>query len=112
MQDETQGTMEEQLQTLYAERVWMADEIGCCDAESVVDMVRSLEGQLNDLYRTYGSMPASSNATAQLLSHVQELSQHLDGMYSEKSVTFAIENEQPVIKATWKETIKQQGDAQ
>ncbi len=112
MQEEAQGTMEDQLQTVYAEKEWLAQEIGVCDAESIVDMVRNLEGQLHDLYKTYGSVPPVSNqATLQLLNTVQELSQHLDGMYSEKTVTFAIENEQPVIRATWKETHPQQGDA-
>lgn len=112
MQEEAQGTIEDQLQTLYAEREWLAQEIGCCDAESVVDMIRNMECQLQDLYHTYGSVPPVSNqSTMQLLNTVQELSQHLDGLYSEKSVTFAIENDQPVIRATWKESQTQQGDA-
>jgi hypothetical protein len=52
----------------------------------------------------------SNHETLQLLNYVQELSQHLDQMYTEKSVTFSIEDEKPVIKATWKETLNNQGD--
>lgn len=113
MNDATNGTIEEQLETLYAEREWLSQELGCCDAESIVDMVRNLEGQLVDLYKTYGSSgPVSSNATLQLLNHVQELSQHLDQLYSEKTVEFRIEDDRPIIRATWKETQGTQGDAQ
>lgn len=114
MNDANTGTVEEQLELLYGEREWLAQELGCCDAEGIVDMVRNLEGQLVDLYKTYGSAaPVSSAGTLQLLNYVQELSQHLDQMYSEKSVTFHIEDDKPVIKATWKEvTNNTQGDAQ
>lgn len=113
MNDATQGTIEDQLETLYGEREWLAQELGCCDAESIVDMVRNLESQLVDLYKTYGSSaPVSSAATMQLLNHVQELSSQLDGMYSEKSVTFQIEDDKPVLKATWKQVTNQnEGDS-
>lgn len=105
-----QGTLDEQLDAIYAEREWLSKELGCCDAESIVEMVRSLENQLNDLYQSYGSAaPVGSNATLQLLNYVQELSQHLDGMYSEKSVSFQIENDQPVVKATWREVNNHEG---
>lgn len=108
----TNGTIEDQLDVLYAEREWLSGELGVADAEDVVKMVRNLEMQLCDLYRIHGSVaPLSNNATLQLLTYVQELSQHLDGMYSEKSVEFHIEDDKPVLKASWKEILNE-GDAQ
>lgn len=112
MNDST-DSMHEQLEALYAEREWLSQELGCCDAEGVVSMVRSLEGQLADLYQQYGTTsPVSDAQTAQLINYVTELSQHLDGMFQEKSVTFSMENERPTIRATWKETLCNQGDKQ
>lgn len=111
---EHNGTMEEQLQALYSEREWLAQELGCADAESIIDMVRNMEFQLSDMYKTFGSMPAVSNSqTLQLLQQVQELSQHLDSMYSEKSVTFTIEEDKPVLRANWKQSnTTSEGDQQ
>jgi hypothetical protein len=110
--NDTTDSMHEQLEALYAEREWLSQELGCCDAESVVSMVRSLEAQLADMYHNYGSnAPVSDASTAQLLNYVTELSQHLDSMFTEKSVTFSVENDKPVIRATWKETLCQ-GDKQ
>lgn len=110
---EHNGTMEEQLQAIYAEREWLAQELGCSDAESVVEMVRNMEFQLSDMYKTFGSMPAVSNSqTLQLLQQVQELGQHLDTMYSEKSVSFTIEDDKPVLRANWKQCNTNEGDQQ
>ena len=39
-----------QLESLYEERAYLAQEIGVSDARDIVAMVRSLEAQLNDLY--------------------------------------------------------------
>lgn len=110
--EQTTGSIEEQLDMLYAEREWLTQELGVPDAEGIVDMVRNLEAQLCDFYRQFGGRaPVSNHETLQLLNYVQELSQHLDEMYSEKSVTFSIEDDKPVIKATWKE-VTNQGDTQ
>lgn len=43
-------SMDEQLNSLYAERDFMAQEIGISDGHGIVEMVRSLEAQLVDLY--------------------------------------------------------------
>ena len=114
MNEVTNGTMEDQLEALYAERDWLQQEIGASDAESIVDMVRSLESQLNDLYQTYGNLPATGNpATFQLLQTVQELSQHVESQYPTKTVTFELAGDKPVIKAEWKaSTQNTQGDNQ
>ncbi|MDX2116338.1 MAG: hypothetical protein SFZ24_12070 [Planctomycetota bacterium] len=96
---------QQQLEALYAERELLAEELGVTDAEGVIMMVRNFEAQLADLYRTYGNkMSMGDPATMQLLAHVQELSHTLDGMYSEKSLTFELDGDKPVLKATWKET--------
>jgi hypothetical protein len=106
--EQATGSLEEQLELLYAEREWINQELGCPDAESVVDMVRSLEAQLQDFYKTYGGrMPVDSGPTAQLLSYVDELSRHLDTTFSEKCITFHMEDDKPVLRATWKETLNQ-----
>lgn len=109
--NETVDNLEEQLQALYAEREVLADELGVMDAEDVIGMVRNLEAQLADLYKTYGNRaPVGDVGMMQLLAHVQELSQTLDDMYTEKTITFELDGDKPVLKATWKETF-QQGDA-
>ena len=46
-----------QLESLYEERAFLAQEIGISDARDIVAMVRSLEAQLNDLYAQVDSKP-------------------------------------------------------
>lgn len=101
---------EQQLEELYAERELLGTELGVADADGVIAMVRNLEAQLADLYRTYGNkVPMGDASTMQLLQYVEELSHSLDEMYSEKSITFELDGDKPVLKATWKET-SNQGD--
>lgn len=104
MQDQSNGTIQDQLEMLYAEREWLSQELGCCDAESIVDMVRSLEGQLCEIYRANEGRPAVEDVnTQQLLNYVHDLSQALDGLYAEKNITLQIEDDKPVLRATWKQ---------
>ena len=46
-----------QLESLYEERAFLAQEIGISDARDIVAMVRSLEAQLNDLYAQVDGKP-------------------------------------------------------
>lgn len=48
--DVERGGMLDQLERLYAERELLAKEIGVCDAEGILKLIRSLEMQLCDLY--------------------------------------------------------------
>jgi hypothetical protein len=103
--DESLESLEQQLHAIYAERQLLSEELGVMDAEEVILMVRNLEAQLADLYQTYGHRaPMSNTGTMQLLTCVQELSQTLDDLYSEKSITFELDGDRPILKATWKET--------
>jgi len=112
MMDNNDGCIQEQLETLYAEREWLAAETGCYDAEDVVNMIRNLEAQVCDFVGTYGNRTPVSDATVgQLLTYVQELSGQLDGMFSEKSVTFEMIDDKPVVRASWKETNNNHGNA-
>lgn len=53
MADKTvDGSMEAQLIALYAQRERLAQELGTSDPAAIVKMVRSLEEQLEDLYRS------------------------------------------------------------
>lgn len=45
------GSMEAQLIALYAQRERLAQELGTADPAAIVKMVRSLEEQLEDLYK-------------------------------------------------------------
>lgn len=111
MMDATDGALQEQLEALYAEREWLAAETGCYDAEDVVNMIRNLEAQVCDFVATYGSRtPVSDASVGQLLTYVQELSGQLDGMFSEKTVTFEMHDDKPVVRASWKEVIHNNGN--
>ncbi len=45
------GGLEAQLNLLYADRERLESELGTSDPDELVEMVRSLEAQLQDLYR-------------------------------------------------------------
>jgi 23S rRNA U2552 (ribose-2'-O)-methylase RlmE/FtsJ len=102
----TVESFEAQLEALYAEREMLASELGCCDAEGIIDMMQNLEAQLCDMYDRFGGVKqVDTSASMQLLSHVQDLSEQLDGLYSERSLTFTVENGEPVLKAIWTENL-------
>jgi hypothetical protein len=44
------GTLEAQLQDLYAQRQELQRALGTADSRAIIAMVRSLEAQLRDLY--------------------------------------------------------------
>jgi len=102
--DPTLESLQQQLEALYAEREWLNNQLGTFDAESVVTMLQSLEAQLADMYKRYGSStsPELANASS-LLAQIEELSGKLDEKYSEKSVVFEIHDNKPVLKAVWTE---------
>lgn len=45
------GDMESQLNALYSEREKLHQALGTADADKIIELVRSLEEQLVDLYR-------------------------------------------------------------
>jgi len=55
-----QGDMESQLRSLYAERERLHQALGTADAELIIELVRSLEEQLLDLYREKAAATAAS----------------------------------------------------
>ena len=91
--DPTLESLQQQLEALYAEREWLNNQLGTFDAESVVTMMQSLEAQLADMYKRYGSTTTP------------ELASKLDEKYSEKSVVFEIHDNKPVLKAVWTERL-------
>lgn len=105
-------SLENQLKALYQEREALEDRFGTSSAEGIAQMVESLESQLRDFYDRFGSNPGFDDAESiMMLARIKELSQTLDPMYSQKSVTFHIENDKPVLRAEWTEAIHQ-GDSQ
>ncbi|MEO0629408.1 MAG: hypothetical protein AAFY46_01605 [Planctomycetota bacterium] len=105
-------SLEEQLKALYHERECLTERFGISSADELVQMVESLESQLNDFYDRYGSFSTFGDAeSAMMLARIKELSSQLDPMYSTKTVRFSIENDKPVLRAEWTEAI-QQGDDQ
>lgn len=102
--DPTLESLHQQLEALYAEREWLNEQLGTTDAETVVTMVMSLEAQLADFYNKFGgNVSQELTDIAPLLSQIEELSQRLDGSYSEKSVVFEIQDNKSVLKAVWTE---------
>lgn len=98
-----EDNMEQQLQMLYAEREQLHREIGVSDTHEVVTMVRSLEDQLRTFYREQSE--SLSGSAGKILSCIKELSSQLDPHYSERSVTVEVDNDRPVVRATWREQI-------
>lgn len=104
-------SLEQQLCALYQERQELADAVGANCTEDVINMIGSLEAQLRDFYNRFGDNPGFDDAESlMVLSKIKELSETLDPMYSQKSVTFSIENEKPVLRAEWTEALNQEND--
>ncbi|MEO0512540.1 MAG: hypothetical protein AAF108_06540 [Planctomycetota bacterium] len=105
-------SLDGQLQSLYRDREILEERFGVSSAEEISRMIENLEAQLRDLYNSYGSCGGLEGVEqARMLSRIEELSSVLDPMYSQKSVSFFLENNQPVLRAEWHEAI-QQGDDQ
>jgi regulator of replication initiation timing len=101
-------SLEQQLCALYQERDELAQHIGATTNEEIISMIQSLEAQLRDFYERFGSLANFEDAeSAVMLSKIQELSNALDPMYSQKSVHFTIENDKPVLRAQWTEATHQ-----
>ncbi|MEM7621591.1 MAG: hypothetical protein AAF235_00120 [Planctomycetota bacterium] len=104
-------SLEQQLRALYQERELLEERFGASSAEEIMSMVESLEAQLRDFYDRFGSHAGFDDAESVLmLSRIRELSTALDPMYSQKSVSFFIENDKPVLRAQWTEALHQGDD--
>ena len=102
---DARDSLTQQLEDLYAERDFLHQEIGISDAEGIVSMVRNLEAQLRDFYSTYGGVNDTGHgSTDLLLSQVEKMSEQLDAFYNHKEIILTIENDKPVVKATWKKS--------
>ena len=55
--------LSEQLRVLYDEKKQLHDAIGISDTHSVVQMIRSLEAQLNSLYAAQTEQQIAQNET-------------------------------------------------
>jgi hypothetical protein len=99
-------SLEQQLCSMYEEREALADRFGVASAEEIaVDLIESLEAQLRDFYDRFGagakdSDDAESRRSCSVAHPGAELGV-LDPMYSRKTVSFFIENDQPVLRAEW-----------
>jgi hypothetical protein len=110
--EELSESMEQQLLSLYEEREALQQRFGVSSAEDIVNMIECLEAQLHDFYSRFGGQETFGDTeSAILLSRLKELSSALDPMYSSKSVQFYIENDKPVLRAEWSESL-QEGAAQ
>lgn len=108
MHADTVESLEQQLHSLYQERELLQDRFGVSGAEDIIGMVECLEAQLHDFYDRFGSQEIFGDTeSAILLSRLKELSATLDPMYSSKSVKFSVENDKPVLRAEWTQTLNQ-----
>jgi len=104
----TIDSLELQLRSLYEEREKLNSTIGCSDADEILGTLRNLEAQLVDLDQRHGHKLSEDGVDVQgLLRHVEELSQHLDEQYGEKSVVFTYENDRPVLRAVWNQSLSE-----
>lgn len=105
------GDITSQLEMLYQEREEMNNQIGCADANDVINMVRSLEAQLRDFYSRFGHLASSDDVElANLMVRINEVSTELDRQFSQKQITLSVENGQPTLRATWTSTNPEDGD--
>ncbi|MEN0019521.1 MAG: hypothetical protein AAF747_01405 [Planctomycetota bacterium] len=108
----TMESLEQQLVALYSEREQLSNRFGASSADDIIAMVENLEAQLTDFYDRFGSHAGFDDAESIImLSRIRELGETLDPMYSKKSVHFFIENDKPVLRAEWSESISN-GDEQ
>jgi len=111
MQNDVVDNLEQQLRSLYEERECLQERFGISSADELVSMIECLENQLRDFYGRFGSQDTfGDNESAVMLDRLKELSSTLDQMYSRKSVHFFMQNDKPVLRAEWSETLNQ-GDS-
>ncbi|MEM0982455.1 MAG: hypothetical protein AAGI17_00740 [Planctomycetota bacterium] len=106
--DTTLESMEQQLRSIYEEREFLDQQIGTSTADGIIDMIRSLEAQLADMYNKHGHKTNDDAPDFQgMLKQVRELSSELDSEYSKRSIVLTVEHDKPVLKAVWEESAAQ-----
>ncbi len=107
----TPGGMEEQLVALYAEREMLASELGALTPTRSSTWSGTSKPSCTASTACTGRARPRRPRDAQLLAQVKEIDQTLADAFSEKTVTLEIENDRPVLRATWRQTT-QNGDRQ
>lgn len=102
------SALEAQVLEFQLQQDLLLDHLGVSDADSIIAMVESLDGQLRDLYSIHGDRPILDEAPlTQLVEHIRDLSTSLDRLYSEKSATLELDDGKPTLRATWKDKLDQ-----
>ncbi|MGC6487689.1 MAG: hypothetical protein ACON4Z_08600 [Planctomycetota bacterium] len=94
-------SLELQLVDLYGQREQMQRELGAADADDVVSMVQSLEGQLRDVYR---ERELEERAAARVAAQIQNITGELQGSYQGSKVTYTATPDGSNWAVTWKTT--------
>lgn len=78
MESDQIDNLRRQLDALVAERNRLFQEIGLSDADGLIAMIRSLESQLNELYKSYGGIDdANSHEAITMLDRLRSLAHDL-----------------------------------
>lgn len=100
--------MQFQLETMYAEKELLENEIGVSETEDIISMIRNLEVQLCDMYERFGhNLDAGGDPAATLMQQFDRLSDQLDGRFAEKSISVEIVDDKPVLRAVWKDFLNE-----
>ncbi len=93
------SSLELQLVDLYGQREKMHRELGAADAEDVVAMVQSLEGQLRDVYR---EREHDERAAARVAAQIQNITGELKGSHAGSKITYTATPDGANWAVTWR----------
>ena len=93
------SSVEMQLVDLYEQRERLQKHLGCSDSAEIIDMVGSLEHQLQDLYRDRES---SVGEAARVVAQIQGIARELGGTATGSELTYAAEPSGARWQITWK----------
>ena len=93
------SSVEMQLVDLYEQRERLQKHLGCSDSTEIIDMVGSLEHQLQDLYRDRES---GVGEAARVVAQIQGIARELGGTATGSELTYAAEPSGARWQITWK----------
>lgn len=93
------SSVEMQLVDLYGQRERLQERLGCSDAGEIIEMVGSLEHQLQDLYRDRETGVAEA---ARVAAQIQGIARELGDSTTGSELTYAAEPSGARWQITWK----------
>jgi hypothetical protein len=95
----TSTSVEAQLVDLYEQRERLQNRIGCSDATDIIEMVGSLEHQLQDLYRDREN---GAGEAARVVAQIQGIAREIGGNVAGSELTYSAEPSGSRWQVTWR----------